>query len=453
METIVQKQKLFFNSNATKPLSFRITQLKKLKSALKTHESALTRAIFQDFQKGSFNTFLTEFSGVYIDLDQTIKKLREWTKVKRVRTNLLNFPGGSYIMPEPLGVSLIIGAWNYPINLTIAPAISAIAAGNTVVLKPSELTPNTSAALAKMISETFDSSLIAVVEGGIKETAELLAQKFDKIFFTGSAKVGRIVYQAAAKNLIPVTLELGGKSPMIVAPDANLKICAKRLVWGKFLNAGQTCIAPDYVMVHQSIEKSFLDCLQKEMIASQYSLANQNYAQIINEKNFDRLIDLIRPENVFIGGHSDRTKRFLEPTVLTRISLDDKVMEEEIFGPILPVLTYDNTDKAIAFIKSRPKPLAFYLFTESSSLRKKILNEISFGGGAINDLLMHFSNDQLPFGGVGYSGMGNYHGEAGFRTFSHYKSFIRKPTLFEFPLKYYPYSGWKFAAIKRIVGK
>jgi aldehyde dehydrogenase (NAD+) len=452
MEAIIEKQRQYFNSNATKPLSFRIEQLKLLRSVLIKYEQELKNAIYKDFQKGDFNAFLTEFTGLYDDLNKTIKKISGWAKRKRVRTNMLNVPGTCFIIPEPLGVCLIIGAWNYPINLIVAPAISAIAAGNTIVIKPSELTSNTSAALTKMFRENFDPSYIAVVEGGIEETTELLAQKFDKIFFTGSAAVGRIVYQAAAKNLVPVTLELGGKSPMIVAADANLKICAKRLVWGKFTNAGQTCIAPDYVMVHKSIEKLFLETIRKEIEGSQFSLANQNYAQIINEKNFNRLVNLIRPEQIFIGGEYDPAKRFMAPTVLTNINTGDKVMEEEIFGPILPVLSYDDIDKVITFIKSRPKPLAFYLFSESSTLRNKLLNEISFGGGSVNDVLMHFSNDKLPFGGVGLSGMGSYHGEAGFKTFSHYKSVLLKPTWFELPVRYYPYSSWKFSMIKRIIG-
>ncbi|HCL82491.1 MAG TPA: aldehyde dehydrogenase [Chitinophagaceae bacterium] len=452
MEAIVQKQKQYFNNNTTRPLSFRIGQLKKLKSVLIRYEQELTKAISLDFQKGGFNTFLTEFTGLYVDLDKTIKKVGKWAKTRRVGNNMLNVPGSSLIIPEPLGVCLIIAAWNYPVNLTIAPAIGAIAGGNTIVLKPSELASHTSAVLAGMIRENFDPSFFTVVEGGIKETTELLEQKFDKIFFTGSVAVGKVVYQAAAKNLIPVTLELGGKSPLVVAPDANLKICIKRLVWGKFINAGQTCIAPDYVMVHKSIETPFLELLKKEITSSQFSLANQNYAQIISEKHFDRMMNLIPPEKIFTGGEYDRANRFLAPTVLINISPEDKVMEDEIFGPILPVLTYEDINSAVTFIKSKPKPLAFYVFSESSSLCKKLLNEISFGGGAVNDVLMHFSNDQLPFGGVGHSGMGNYHGEAGFRNFSHYKSVLHKPTWFEFPLKYYPYSNWKLAIIKRVIG-
>jgi len=448
MEAIVNKQKEFFNSNATKPIEYRIDQLKKLKTALKAWEPALTKAIYQDFQKGVFNTYLTEFLGIYVDLDAFIKNLRSWASTKRVENNMLNFPGKSYIIPEPLGVCLVIGAWNYPINLTITPVISAIAAGNTAILKPSEMTPNTSAAMAKMTAAYFDPAFLTVVEGGIEPTTALLAQKFDKIFFTGSPKVGRIVYQAAANNLTPVTLELGGKSPLVVAADANIKFCVKRLVWGKFLNAGQTCIAPDYVMVHKTIEQAFLEALKTEIHDAQYSLENQNYTQIINEKNLDRLLALIRPENIYTGGKYDRATRWLEPTVLTGIGPNDPVMEEEIFGPILPVLPYEDLDSAIAFIKSRPKPLSLYLFSESHAIRKKLFSEISFGGGAVNDVLFHFANPELPFGGVGFSGMGSYHGEAGFRTFSHYKSIVQKPSWLEFPIRYFPYSGWKSTFIK-----
>jgi aldehyde dehydrogenase (NAD+) len=450
MESIFNRQKDFFNRNASKPLDFRIDQLKKLKAALKNCEADLTNAIYKDFQKGAFNTYLTEFLSIYVDLDKSIKHLRVWASKKTVENNLLNFPGRSYILPEPLGVCLVIGAWNYPINLTLTPVVSAIAAGNTVILKPSEMTPNTSAAIARMVQEYFDPALLIVVEGGIEPTTELLNLPFDKIFFTGSAKVGKIVYQAAAKNLIPVTLELGGKSPLMVAPDANIKFCAKRLVWGKFLNAGQTCIAPDYVLVHKSIEQPFLEALKSEIHAAKYSLANENFAQVINEKNLDRLLGLINPKNVYVGGNYDRASRFFEPTILTDIRSDDPVMDEEIFGPILPVIGYDDVDSAIALIKSKPKPLAFYLFTGNNDLRKKLFNEISFGGGAVNDVLFHFANPELPFGGVGSSGMGSYHGEAGFRAFSHYKGIVQKPAMLEFPIRYFPYSKWKSSVIKWI---
>jgi aldehyde dehydrogenase (NAD+) len=452
MKELINQQKQYFNNNTTKPLGFRIEQLKKLRTVLKDHEQEITDAVFKDFRKGSYNTFITEFAGVYVALNNAIKNVRRWSKLKRARTSMVNFPGKSYIIPEPLGCCLVISSWNYPVNLALVPVIAAIAAGNTVVLKPSELSAHTSAALSKIISSNFDSSFFAVVEGGVKETTEILAQPFDKIFFTGSVPVGKIVYQAAAKNLIPVTLELGGKSPLIIAPDANLKTTIKRLVWGKFVNAGQTCVAPDYVLVHESIIKSFLSALKEEITKSDFALEKDNYAQIISEKHYDRLINLIEPAKVFIGGNNDRTKKLISPTVLINVSEDDKVMEDEIFGPILPILTYSNIDEAISFIKSRPKPLSLYLFSESNCLRKKIWNEVSFGGGMVNDVLMHFVNESLPFGGVGNSGMGSYHGEAGFKTFSHYKSVIRRPTLFEFPLKYYPFGKLKLTLIKKAFG-
>jgi len=452
MKELISEQRQFFNSNATKPVDFRIQQLIKLKSVVRQYEPKLTEAVFKDFQKGSFNTLVTEFSTVYDEVDHAISKVRKWSRNKRVSTNLANLPGASYVIPEPLGVCLIIGAWNYPINLNLAPTIAAIAAGNTVVLKPSELAAHTSSVLKEMIARNFDPRVLTVVEGSVEETTELLAQSFDKIFFTGSVSVGKIVYQAAAKNLTPVTLELGGKSPLIVAADANLKICVKRLVWGKYVNAGQTCVAPDYVLVDKSIEETFLAELKKEIELSQFSLEKQNYAQIINERHFDRLIRLIDPKKVYTGGGFDRSKRWIAPTVLANVSASDACMEDEIFGPILPVLNYEKLDDAISFVKSRPKPLALYLFSESNNIQRKVLEEISFGGGAVNDVVVHLGNKSLPFGGVGNSGTGSYHGEAGFLAFSHQKSVIRRPTWFEPSLKYYPYTSWKLSMIKKVLG-
>lgn len=452
MNTLLNKQNQFFNSNATKPVAFRLTQLKKLRTVLKINEEMLTEAVYKDFQKGSYNTFLTEFAGVYTALNDAIKNVDKWSRIKRASTSMVNFPGSSFVIPEPLGTCLIIGSWNYPINLTLVPAIAALVAGNTVVMKPSELSAHTSAALAKIISANFDPTYFAVVEGGVDVTTELLSQPFDKIFFTGSVPVGKIVYQAASKNLVPVILELGGKSPLIIAPDANLKTTVKRLVWGKFVNAGQTCVAPDYVLVHKSIEREFLKVLKEEITKSDFALENDNYAQIISEKHFDRLTNMIEPTKVFIGGSNDPSKRLILPTVLVNVTEDDKVMADEVFGPILPVMTYEKIDDAISFIKARPKPLSLYLFSESSSLRKKIWSEVSFGGGMVNDVIMHFVNESLPFGGVGNSGMGNYHGEAGFKTFSHFKSVILRPTFIEFPLKYYPFNQLKLSLIKRAFG-
>lgn len=452
MKAIIEQQRNYFNSNQTKPVIIRKEQLIKLKAVLKSYEQELTQAVYKDFRKGTFNTFLTEFTGLYAELDNAIKNVKKWAKTNRVSTNILNLPGGSYQIPEPLGVCLVIGAWNYPINLALAPAIGAIAAGNTVIIKPSELTVNTSMVLEKMIRENFDPSFLAVVQGGVSETKELLDQKFDKIFFTGSVPVGKIVYEAAVKNLTPVTLELGGKSPLIIAEDANLKICVKRLVWGKFVNAGQTCVVPDYVYVHKKIEQKFLEILKEEIQEAQFDVKNENYAQIINSRHLNRLVALLDPAKVIIGGKYNLLERTLEPTVMTNVTVDDAVMQDEIFGPILPVLTYENINDVISFIKSQPKPLALYLFTESGQLRKKVLQEVSFGGGGLNEVLMHFSNDNLPFGGVGNSGMGSYHGEAGFRSFTHYKSILRKNTWFEAPMKYYPYKSWKLSIIRKLVG-
>ncbi|MEX1384517.1 aldehyde dehydrogenase [Lutibacter sp.] len=448
MHQIVTKQKTFFQTNVTKDISFRIEQLKKLERVLKENEHFLNQAIFSDFKKSEFDNYTTELGIIYTEINTACKKLHKWASTKRVTTNFLNFPGKSYIIPEPLGITLIIGAWNYPYQLSISPAIAAIAAGNTVILSPSEISVATSALLAKIINSTFDPAFFKVVEGGIPETTELLNQKFDKIFFTGSTTVGKIIYEAAAKNLTPVTLELGGKSPVIIDKKCNLKICVKRLVWAKFLNAGQTCIAPDYVCVDASIKTEFLKQLTLEIKASNFKIENSNYVQIINEKNMKRLISLIDPEKIYLGGTYNYEENTIEPTVLTDVSFDDKIMEDEIFGPILPIITYKNIDEIIAQIKLKPKPLACYIFSNKNAFIKKIEKEISFGSGAINDAIMQISNENLPFGGVGQSGIGSYHGEYGFKTFSHYKSILKKSTLFEPNLKYFPLSDLKLKIIK-----
>ena len=381
-------------------------------------------------------------------LIQLVKNYINGPEKKKVKTNFLNFPGKSYIIPEPLGVTLIIGAWNYPYQLSISPAIAAIAAGNTVVLKPSEISVATSALLAKIINNIFDAEFFKVIEGGVQETTELLKQKFDKIFFTGSTTVGKIIYEAAAKNLTPVTLELGGKSPVIIDKTCNLKICVKRLVWAKFLNAGQTCIAPDYVCIDESIKVEFLKQLTQEIKASNFKIENNNYVQIINKKNMQRLVSLINPEKIYLGGTFSYEESTIEPTVLTNVSFNDKIMEDEIFGPILPIITYDNIDEIITQIKIKPKPLACYIFSNNTTFVKKIEKEISFGSGAINDAIMQISNENLPFGGVGNSGFGSYHGEYGFKAFSHYKSILKKSTLFEPSLKYFPLTNLKLKIIK-----
>lgn len=449
---LIEQQRTYFNSNITKSISFRLEQLKKLGSVIRQNENFLMDEIYRDFKKSEFDTYTNELALVYLDIKEAIKKIKKWSKTKRARTNLINFPAKSYIIPEPLGVSLIIGPWNYPYQLSLTPVVAAIVAGCTVILKPSELSQHTSSALAKIINENFDPNYLKVVEGGVEKTTELLSQRFDKIFFTGSVSVGKIVYRAATENLTPVTLELGGKSPAFVFGDCNLKMTVKRLVWAKFLNAGQTCIAPDYILVENSIKDSFLNQLKEEIENSNFSFNNKNYVQIINERNIKRLADLIDKEKIYCGGKVDIGNRFIEPTVLHNVNFNDPIMADEIFGPILPIISFDKLDEIITKVKSRPKPLACYLFTNNSRIKNKILSEISFGGGCVNDAVMHIANENLPFGGVGNSGIGNYHGEAGFKAFVHYKSILDKSTLFETSLKYFPHTVKKLKMIKWMMG-
>ncbi len=448
MEQIIALQREFFNKNSTKDIDFRRKQLKKLHNALKENEPLLYDAIYKDFKKSEFDTYSTELSILYKDIREARKMLYKWIRKEKVGTGILNFPATSYIYPEPLGVCLVIGAWNYPYQLSFAPVIAAIAAGNTIVLKPSELPSNTAAAIAKIVKENFDPEFFAVVEGGVEETQELLKQNFNKIFFTGSTKVGKIVYQAAAKNLTPVTLELGGKSPAIVTESCDLKITARRIVWGKFLNAGQTCVAPDYVLVHKSIRDKFLNQLKGEIINQDFSFENANYVQIINEDNYKRLVGLIPYEKVYHGGKVRPEDRYIQPTILENVVFEDAIMQEEIFGPILPVISYDTLEEVIQMVKSLSAPLSCYVFTKSKAVKKRILTEIPFGGGAFNDSVMHLTNSNLPFGGVGESGMGNYHGEAGFKAFSHFKSIMDKPTWLDPKIRYSPHSDFSLKLMK-----
>ncbi|WP_111881412.1 aldehyde dehydrogenase [Aequorivita sp. CIP111184] len=448
MKEIVSQQRKFFNTQVTKNLNFRRKQLKTLQKALEQNEALLNEAIYNDFKKSEFDNYTSELSLLYKDIKEARSNIFNWARTKPVSTGILNFPASSYIIPEPLGVCLVIGAWNYPYQLSFAPVIAAIAAGNTVILKPSELPTNTAAVMAKIVKENFDSAFFTVVEGGVEETQELLKQKFDKIFFTGSTKVGKIVYKAAAENLIPVTLELGGKSPAIITESCNLKVSVKRLVWGKFLNAGQTCIAPDYVLVHKSIEQKFLEQTKQEIISQHFAFENDNYLQIINNTNFERLTKMLVPEKIYYGGETHKETRYIQPTIMQNVTMEDAVMQEEIFGPLLPVLTYETIEEAIATVNSLPKPLSCYLFTKSSSIKKKVLKEISFGGGAINETVMHISNSNLPFGGVGHSGIGNYHGEAGFKTFTHYKSVMDKPTWLDPSIRYYPHTPFRLKLMR-----
>jgi len=451
MKELVAQQRQFFNSHTTKDISFRIKQLTSLEGVLNDNIELLDRAVFNDFKKSSFENYMTEIGIVLYDIKQAKKKLTRWSSKQRVKTNFGNFPAKSYIIPEPLGVTLIISSWNYPYQLSLAPIVAAISAGNTIILKPSEISSQTSSLMASILNEAFDSNFLKVIQGGVQETTELLKQKFDKIFFTGSTTVGKIIYKAAAEHLTPVTLELGGKSPVIITKDANIKMAAKRIVWGKFLNAGQTCIAPDYLYIDAQVSDAFLKAASLEIEKARYSFENSNYVQIINERNFDRLVALLDPSKIYCGGQTDKAQRYIAPTLLHTISFDDKIMQEEIFGPILPVLTFTDLNEAVKNVQLLPKPLSCYVFTSSDQVKNKIIKEISFGGGAINDTIMHISNPNLPFGGVGSSGFGSYHGQAGFNCFSNFKSILDKPTWYESSLKYAPYTQRKLAIIKKLL--
>ena len=450
---IVNQQNNYFNSNSTKDVALRINTLKKLKGVIQENETELYKAIYADFKKSKFETYIAEIALIYNELNDAIRNLKKWSKQKRVRTNLANFPAKSYIIPEPLGTVLVISAWNYPYQIALIPVISAIAAGNTVVLKPSEIPNNTSRILAKIINTNFDENHFTVVEGSVETTTELLQQKWDKIFFTGSTNVGRIVYKAAAGNLTPVTLELGGKSPTFIFKDCDIQLTAKRIVWAKFLNAGQTCIAPDYLLVEKEIEQQLLAALKSEIEIAYpaNNTINENYVQIINDSHFERLNNLIPKDKIYFGGEQNASERIIRPTLLQNISFEDPIMKDEIFGPLLPVISFENLDKVISKVKEREKPLALYVYSKSKKIIRKILHEISFGGGAINESLVHLSNPNLPFGGVGASGIGNYHSKAGFDTFTHYKSILHKSFLFEPNVKYTPFTEFKMRILKFIL--
>lgn len=451
IQEIVSLQNAFFKTQQTKSIKFRKMYLEKLRDIIIKNENLLYEAIHLDFGKSKFDTFTTEISFVLNDINYYLKNLNSFSKPKKVRTNLANQIGTSKIHPEPLGCVLVIGAWNYPYQLSLSPMIAALAAGNCCILKPSEIAENTMKVMAKLINENFPPEYLYVYEGGIEETTAILKQKFDKIFFTGSTKVGKIVYKAAAEHLTPVVLELGGKSPVIVTKEADLDIAAKRIVWGKFINAGQTCVAPDYLLVEESVQEQFLEMLRKYIIEFKYQPDSEHYTRIINRNNFNRLIKLIQKDKIYFGGTFNEEELYIEPTLLNSVDWEDDVMQEEIFGPVLPVISYTSFNKVLNTILELEKPLAAYLFTRNTEEKEAFTSKLSFGGGCINDVIMHLGNDHLPFGGVGTSGIGNYHGKFGFEAFSHQKSILEKATWGEPNIKYPPYSEKKLNWIRKLL--
>ncbi len=441
-EALVERQHEYFMKGNTLPLEFRRKQLLILKQALRTFEPRLLEALRLDLGKSTFESYETELGMVFSELTFALANLRKWAKRKTVKTPVVHFPAKSSVYQEPLGVALILSPWNYPLQLALSPLIACISAGNCAVLRPSHSAPHTAKIIEELISDSFEPEYIAVINGETKISQELLTLRFDHIFFTGSPSVGRQVMEAAAKHLTPVTLELGGKSPCIVDSTANIELAARRIVWGKFLNAGQTCVAPDYVLADERIAERLIErmiCYIKAFYGEN-PLESKDLPQIINEKHFYRLCALIEADKIRHGGGYTSENRKIEPTILTGISEDSAAMKEEIFGPLLPVLTYEKLEEAVDFVKQREKPLALYFFSNSLKNEKKVLRNISFGGGCINDTIMHLANPHLGFGGVGQSGMGSYHGESGFKTFSHQKSILKKGRI-DLPLRYPPYEG------------
>lgn len=403
---LVKDQRKFFRTNATLSVEYRLEQLKKLLALVQEYEEELHAAIYKDFGKSKHHNQLTEIFPLYAELKEAIQNVAKWAKPRKVKTNLLNKPGSSYLVPEPLGVTLVIGAWNFPYNLSLIPVVGSMVAGNTTILKPSELPPETSRIMAKIINENFDREYLHVVEGAIPETTALLNQRYDKIFFTGSSQVGKIVNQAAAPHLTNVTLELGGKNPAIFAEDAAVNVGVKRMIWAKFINSGQLCLAPDYVLVHKSKKQEVLEKMKEEIVKHNYSVENGNFVRIINERNFDRVASLIDQDKVYYGGETNREELTIQPTIIHNVSLDDPIMQDEIFGPVIVVMEYETLDEAFEIVKDFEKPLAAYMFTNDKATKQRFLSEIPFGSGCINDAVMQISNPHLPFGGVGNSGMG-----------------------------------------------
>ena len=451
---ITTTQKSFFRSGQTRPLHFRRNMLKRLKKMLQENEQQWLDALREDFGKPPFEAYASEVGFLYEEINFALKNLRRWSRRKRVSSPLATWPSRSYIDPVPKGSVLIIGPWNYPLQLSLAPAVAAIAAGNTCVIKPPEQTPVTSQLLEDLIRKNFDPTFLTVVQGaGHEVVPSLMQQDFDHVFFTGSTAVGRKIAEMAAPRLTPVTLELGGKSPAVITPSANLQVSARRIAFGKWLNAGQTCVAPDYLLIHKSVKKAFLQELcqtLQEFYPADYR-DNPDYTQIINESHFQRLLGYLQEAEVYHGGDYDEKSLKIAPTILDDINTDSNLMREEIFGPLLPVLSYESAEERDQIIAQNPNPLSFYVFSEKTTEAEEIMNRHAFGGGAINNAIVHLSNPALPFGGIGTSGMGAYHGKAGFDTFSHYRSVMKTATWFDLRKKYPPYNKGSLQLVKKLM--
>lgn len=448
---IITRQRAYFETGATRPLRFRLDALRSLRDAILNNEALIQDALMADLNKAPMETYMSETGMVLEELRCHIKHLPHWIKDRRVKTPLAQFHAKSFTSPEPYGVTLIMSPWNYPLQLCLIPLVGAISGGNCAVVKPSAYAPATSAAIAKLLGDTFPPEYIAVVEGGREENKALLDEQFDHIFFTGSVAVGKTVMAAAARHLTPVTLELGGKSPVIVDKSADLRLAARRIAFGKVLNAGQTCVAPDYLLIDRSVKDEFVKRYREALDAFFPGGDISAMPVIISEKHYARVSGLLRGQSCLVGGGQDDARRFIAPALLDEVDEDSPIMQEEIFGPVLPMRCYDRLEEAIAFVKSRPKPLALYLFTADSGVERKVFDSCSFGGGCVNDTIIHLATTNMPFGGVGESGMGSYHGKKSFETFTHSRSIVRKSTWLDLPMRYHPYSEKKLGMIRKFM--
>lgn len=453
IKELVELQRKYFFSGATLTYAARMDALERIRTALDKYAPDLRRALYQDLHKAASESDMAEIAMTRAELNYCMKHLKGWMRREHVKTGLANFHATSFTVAEPYGVTLVMAPWNYPVLLCMEPLINAVAAGNCVILKPSAYAPHVSAVLAEMLGSCFKPEHIAVVEGGRAENNELLEQRFDYIFFTGSTTVGKIVLEKAARYVTPVTLELGGKSPCIVDKTANIKVAARRIVFGKILNSGQTCVAPDYLIVHPAVKEELFAAMKKELITmlGEKPLESEEYPRMVNEKHFARMMGLIEGEDVVVGGYGNPETLQIALTILDNVSLDAPVMQEEIFGPVLPTLTFETREELLAIIRHFEKPLACYLFTTDKQMERWALAHIAFGGGCINDTIVHLATSEMGFGGVGASGMGSYHGKVGFETFSHRKSVIKKYNWIDMPMRYHPYADWKDAIIQKVI--